>query len=363
MSITYGIWKLNPPIPRGDCISVSANKWAELVGNQSVVDAGTYDISGLPGEYDALRFQVDYRQSSDADNTSKIEVYLIPLDGQSMPLTADGYYSLDVRPWQSVYFNRFCMGNYNLPSGRYMFRVNISGEPTQFIRFSIVNSGTQAPRICEEGAFRCDSANNFQQCLNNAWVTLNHCEYGCRSDGSFNGCLPPSGSIDENFYIIYLYTDRNPTIPDWVKTLIRKGATAGGWTVGIINPEPGIGYRIHAVKNGSILIYALIGIVLAALALWSYLVIKKWAIVRVSDSHREESDNVQDSIGQALNTCTANGYTAEECEALLNAIRQTYGEIPDNPGGSSPLEDITSTLKWALIAVVAVNAISAVTKR
>jgi len=357
MSITYGIYKLIPPIPRGDCISAPAVKWAELVGNQSVLDAGTYSIAGLPGVYDALRFEVDYRQSNEANPESKIEVFLIPPEGSGLPLDADGHYRLDVRPWQSVYYNRFCMGNYNLPTGQYMFHVNISGEPTQFIRFGILNDDTtQPPRICTEGDFRCDSAGNLQQCLNNSWTTLWHCEHGCTT----GGCLPPSGSIDENFYRIFLYCDKNPPIPGLIKDMIRKVATAAGWTIGIIEPEPGVGYRIHAVKNGSLALVIVIGSIIAILAAFKYLSIREYRIVRVSDNYTEQVTAISETISQALEYCTQNGLTPEECAAIVTGVQQIYGELP--PPGEEPPGGINETIKYAALAVVAVFALSALKK-
>jgi len=129
-------------------------------------------------------------------------------------------------------------------------------------------------------------------------------------------------------YIITIKTIIHPSIPQWVQDKMRVVMLKRGWELVSIE-QTDEGYLLNLNSVGTAPIILLIPLLKVLLVVIGIAIIG-YVILKVSDNSTQAGE-VSDSISDALSYCEAEGLTADECNEVINAIKNTYAEVSPPP--------------------------------
>lgn len=202
------------------------------------------------------------------------------------------------------------------------------------------------PVACIEGEQRCEGNTGFT-CINGNWIATHSCG---------ETPPPPPPPPGPELYEVHIETPKNPELPSWLVERMRSLLSIGGYGLNNIS-RSGTGYICQIEKFGSVTLGAASIVILAILALLLIGIISiTWIKLSDNKTERIKAESVESSIQAVIDFCNQNNLSQEECQELIDGIRETYKDI------IPPGDDIFGKLTPFLVAGLAIMALSAFKK-
>ena len=178
--------------------------------------------------------------------------------------------------------------------------------------------------------------------------------------GLATGLISYAAADIEEMYEIDFKAPVHPTIPQFIKNKLIYVMNKGGWE--FINiQDTGEGYKIYCAKKGSISVAAIIGIILAVLAMVTIGVVS-YTVLKVSNNKTQQVDDVSGTISGIAGYCQAAGLDQEECNELMQSAKDVYAAADIDGGNGFNWGSLNTMLPIALIGFLAIGAVGALKK-